>query len=547
MPSQFRFRTAFLALAAMIVTSSWADAAALAAQDLTQDQRQRMYMEVKPAVVLIQTLVNGEIDFTVGNTRFEGDQEMRNTGSGWLISPDGYLVTNGHVVSLYNGDNELALRRQLLYQFLQDSLADLEREMGSPFTDEDLFNAIPQFESMAQIGLTRELQVLLQNGDVYDAEVKQFSPAMSQMPGRASFPGAVFEPGKDVAVLKIEGRDLPTVTIGNSDNLSVGDELYAAGYPGVVSDHPFLSELTQLEPSFTRGSVSSVKMAVGGAEVMQMDVSITWGNSGGPVFNGRGEVVGMATFGSLSSQGGGPMQAIQGFNFAVPTSTVMEFVRSEGVTPSAGLFNRVWATALNAYDAGRWSAAVDGMDEVLRVHADLPDALRLRSLAVAQRGAQPDVPWLMVALVSTGLGLVGLGLVQRRRVMGRPAPAGGSNGSGRSAAPIPVRGREGYIALPGTLRLVVVEGSLRGNRFDITQSGVKIGRDPDTCQVVLNEAASSREHALILPAGEPGTAVIRNLSGTNATYVNGRPIQEASLAAGDRIQIAGSVLTFESE
>lgn len=535
------FRLAVMGLAVVIAAGPTESAA----QDLTQEERQRMYRQVKPAVVLVQTQVTAQIQIEIDNQTLSGQQQMGGSGSGWLVTPDGYLVTNGHVVDMFHARNEEELKQQLLFQFIQENyIAQLQQEIGRQLTQEELVQVIPELTQRAQVGLAKNLQVVLQNGDRFPAEVKQFSPGISQLPGRISFPGMEFESGKDVAVLKVEGRDLPTVPIGDSDALSLGDDLYVAGYPAVVANHPYLSERTQMEPSFTRGSVSSVKLAVAGSEVMQMDASTTWGNSGGPVFNGRGEVVGMTTFGSIAPQSDGSQQAIQGFNFAVPTYTILEFVRSEGVTPAAGLFNATWSNALDAYYAEDWSDAVEALDEVLRVHAGLPDAVQMRSQAVAQRATESGPPWMIMGLVAAGLALVAYGLMVRRRARMVPAVAGAVGASGAAGA---ARVSRRSAALSAGPRLVVSDGPLRGNRFDIASGGLKIGRDPDSCQIVLTEAATSREHALIVPSADSGAVVIRNLSGTNPTYLNGRPIQEATLSPGDRIRIAGSILTYHQE
>jgi serine protease Do len=540
-----RFRTGGWLVLTLLVAG--VGAAPAGAQDLTQQERQRMYQQVKPAVVLVQTQITGHIQIQLDGQTLSGQHQVGGSGSGWLITPDGYLVTNGHVVAQYHDENEEQLKQQMLFHFIQESyLPQVQQYLGRELTQEELILIIPELVQRAQVGLIKNLQVVLQNGDRYTAEVKQYSAGMEALPGRISFPGVSFESGKDVALVKIEGRDLPTVALGNSAELSAGDDLYVAGYPGVVQSHPYLSERTQLEPSFTRGSVSSLRTAVGGAEVMQMDASTTWGNSGGPVFNSRGEVVGMTTFGSIAQQADGSAQAIQGFNFAVPTQTIMEFVRAEGVTPTTeGLFNRTWTTALDAYHAGRWSAAVEGFDEVLRVHAGLPDAIQLRSQAVAQRGTETGVPVTIIALVLAGFALVVLGFVMRQRAQPQPAMAGAAVGGMPGPARIgAVTGRK---ALAAGARLVVSDGPLRGNRFDIPQSGIKIGRDPDRCQVVLSETATSREHAVVVPTGGGGEVTVRNLSGTNPTFVNGRPIQETTLSPGDRIRIAGTTLTFERE
>jgi len=61
--------------------------------------------------------------------------------------------------------------------------------------------------------------------------------------------------------------------------------------------------------------------------VIQTDAAITWGNSGGPAFSFRGEVIGVATFISTTLEGD---QAIQGFNFLIPVDSVNEFSAQVG-------------------------------------------------------------------------------------------------------------------------------------------------------------------------------------------------------------------------
>jgi S1-C subfamily serine protease len=527
------------------------------AQDLTQEERQRMYHEVKPAVVFVGVLVEGQIQINLGEEMIQGTASIPGGGSGFLITPDGYLVTNGHVVANYHSDNEEQLKLELLYQFLgNEYLPQVQAAIGRALTQEELAQFIPELIQRAQVGMARQLVVVLQNGESFPAEIKQYSPMMSPFAARVSFPGMSLASGKDVAILKIEGRDLPTVALGESGALTTGEDVHAAGYPGVVSSHRLLSERTRLEPSFTRGGVSAVRAAVAGNEVIQFDAATTHGNSGGPILNNRGEVVGMVTLGAVGQTAGGDAVAVQGFNFAVPTNTIREFIRSEGLTPStAGLFNETWRTALDAYYGGRWSEAVTAFDEVLRVHTGFPDAQQLRSTAMSRRGTEvaeaspappagEEGPWMMVALVALGLGLVGASLFFRNRTA--PAGAGGGGGVATAARPSTLGGGGGAAAAlaPGAPLLVVKEGPLAGNRFSVTSGGVKIGRDPSACQVVLNETATSREHAIVLPA-EGGGVTIRNLSGTNPTYVNGRPIQEATLAPGDRIRIAGTVIGVE--
>lgn len=116
----------------------------------------------------------------------------------------------------------------------------------------------------------------------------------------------------DVALLKIEGRDFPTVTVGDDDRpLRVGDWVVAVG-------NPF-----GLGGSVTAGIVSSIGRDIGNGpftDYIQIDAPINQGNSGGPAFDVNGRVVGMNT--AIFSPSGGSI----GIGFAVPASTIQTIV-----------------------------------------------------------------------------------------------------------------------------------------------------------------------------------------------------------------------------
>lgn len=115
-----------------------------------------------------------------------------------------------------------------------------------------------------------------------------------------------FEQENDVAVLKIDGENLPHVTIGDSDNMKVGDEVYAVGNP-----------LGELDFSMTTGHVSALDRLIAtdnsseSINMFQFDAAVNSGNSGGPVYNTEGEVVGVVTA-KYSDSG------VEGLSFAIP-------------------------------------------------------------------------------------------------------------------------------------------------------------------------------------------------------------------------------------
>lgn len=121
----------------------------------------------------------------------------------------------------------------------------------------------------------------------------------------------------DLAVLKIDGEGLQCVTFGSSSNLIVGDQVVAIGNP--------LGELTN---TLTVGYVSAVDRDVTTSgtviSMIQTDAAINSGNSGGPLFNMKGEVVGITTakYSGTSSSGA----SIEGIGFAIPIDDLMGMI-----------------------------------------------------------------------------------------------------------------------------------------------------------------------------------------------------------------------------
>ena len=121
----------------------------------------------------------------------------------------------------------------------------------------------------------------------------------------------------DVAVLKVEAKDLPAVTLGSSDALIVGDQVVAIGNP--------LGELTS---TMTAGYVSAKNRDVNTdgitINMIQTDAAINSGNSGGPLFNMMGQVVGITTAKYSGSSSSGA--SIEGIGFAIPIDDVIGMV-----------------------------------------------------------------------------------------------------------------------------------------------------------------------------------------------------------------------------
>lgn len=112
----------------------------------------------------------------------------------------------------------------------------------------------------------------------------------------------------DVALVKVAGSDLPALALGDDAALQLGEELFAIGTP--------LDE--QLGQSVTRGIMSG-RREIEGRSYLQTDVSINSGNSGGPLIDESGKVVGVATL-KIKASG------VEGIGFGVPISKALEML-----------------------------------------------------------------------------------------------------------------------------------------------------------------------------------------------------------------------------
>jgi serine protease Do len=261
---------------------------------------------VSPAVVSIAATTferrtgRGRVDpfeFFFGPRRRDRDSEPEEReneefrsdsgGSGFIVSADGYVVTNNHVI--------------------EDAEA---------------------------------VQVVM-DGRNFDAEVKGADRAT------------------DLALLKIEARDLPVLPLGDSDSLRVGDWVMAIGSPQALTN------------SVTVGVVSAKQRRINISDAtssfenfIQTDAAINFGNSGGPLVNLQGEVVGINTAISFGSENIG---------FAVPVNVLKEVLsqlRDEGRVRRGYLgigINEITPEAADAFGLESTDGAL-----VMNVQPDLP-------------------------------------------------------------------------------------------------------------------------------------------------------------------------------
>lgn len=152
--------------------------------------------------------------------------------------------------------------------------------------------------------------------------VEDATQIVVNLPDGRQFPGKIqgSDPITDLAVLKIEAKDLPVAPLGDSDDMIIGEWAIAIG-------NPFGFLISDSKPTVTVGVISAVNRDFeprGGhvyQGMIQTDAAINPGNSGGPLVNAVGEVIGINTF--IFTESGGSL----GIGFAIPINTAKKVIR----------------------------------------------------------------------------------------------------------------------------------------------------------------------------------------------------------------------------
>ncbi len=206
------------------------------------------------------------------------------SGTGFLISADGYILTNYHVIEYAHKYNYA-------------------------------------------------VKVMMHDGTAYDAAI------------------VGVEQDNDLAVLKIEAAGLACAALGDSDTLSVGDAAYAVGNP-----------LGELEFTMTSGTISALDRLITtdsaspAINMFQIDASVNSGNSGGPVYNAAGDVIGVVTAKYKES-------GVEGIGFAIPINDAgtiaQDLIRNGYVTGKAFLgiyYDESNTSIYNRYYRNLWGS-----------------------------------------------------------------------------------------------------------------------------------------------------------------------------------------------
>jgi len=375
-------------------------------------ESQQTLLTAKPAVTQVTNIITGNVIIQavlaseLGTPSLSGAVypfELGLSGSGFFVTADGYLITNGHVA---NPDDELIAYYAIANtteQIFKDSVAEVvyqyygydpsEDELETMYQQQladsyggDFWNLVDTFFAGYNAG---ELNVddvqyrnFIQIGSISGSEtlVEDLGKAATLIDS----PYEGMSNSSDLAILKVDGSNFMTVPLGSFENVQIGSEVYAIGYPAIVEEYTgvFTDVSSGLEPSITSGIISAKKTLIDGTEAFQTDAGITHGNSGGPVLDSSGAVIGVTTWGFGDEPGG------ESFNFLISVENVESLLAKNNITPAMSMTTQKWDDALDLYSQHCYTNAKTEFEEVKALYpanVDVDDFIS-KSQAAIDRG-----------------------------------------------------------------------------------------------------------------------------------------------------------------
>ncbi|MFO7863523.1 MAG: trypsin-like peptidase domain-containing protein [Salinivirgaceae bacterium] len=256
-------------------------------------------VHVKTAYMQQYSYGNPFLEYFFGNGGQTYQQPVMSSGSGVIVSGDGYIITNNHVIDR-----------------------------------------------------AQKIQIVMNDNREYEAQV------------------VGTDPGTDIALLKIDEKDLPFIKAGNSDDVQVGEWVLAVGNPFNLT-----STVTSGIVSAKARNINIMRENYGIEAFIQTDAAVNPGNSGGALVNRKGELIGINT--AIASKTG----SFAGYSFAVPVNIAMKV--AEDLMEYGQVQRAVMGIVI--HDINTAFAAEAGIDVLNGVYIDKvnPDG------AAAEAGIQP--------------------------------------------------------------------------------------------------------------------------------------------------------------
>lgn len=534
-------RLAFMSLFLIFVITG---SSPLPGKELTREQMTAY--RTRPAVVLIYSGMNMKISLNNGQ---QFNYPYYGSGSGFYINPNGYLVTNGHVVDTYYKymQDKPAFTQKVFDDFIMKKLAgDFQQARGRQPTERELSRSYDRYMRTYEPRIVDHAPinyVLMSNSETLRFELKKFSPSIP-------------EGGKDIAVLKVERDNCPVIMLGDSGTLTLQQEIFTIGFPAVVDPlrFPLLGNENTLTSSITRGSISALKTDYKGMPVIQHDSATSPGNSGGPTVDAAGRVIGVHSYAT---------REYDGFKFCVPINAAKEFILDVGIKINqTSEFTDVFNKLLNSVWEGRWYDAQTEVATAMAYMKNEPDLEKLQRLILTRINELGffEKIWMQNRVVVIIAVILVVMIVIVLLVTFRPSPAPDEFLSSpepqepqepeepkeqeHREEPGDDRTRLEEPPADGTILEEEIFGTVsifvKGDEhatLDITSTPLTLGRDPKGVEVLIPSEIVSKRHAKI--TARDGKIYISDMGSTNGTYINGEKAgaTDIEVTPDDRVQL----------
>lgn len=407
-------------------------AAASNSVDLTGSER--VAALYSPAVVKIYNAYC--MDISVDGKPYGTNFCSAASGSGFFVSQDGYLATNGHVASTTPQDlvitdalSEYINKGEPKYLNYLVNLTDLKNsDIPASATASQavaiIVDALYKLDA-SRFTATNDVENLLvqvtpKNPDItallQDTKDRNVYPARDTSVLKAKLVAADYRANdgydgfkaSDVAIIKVDGENYPIVKLGSITSAAQGSDLSILGYPGNASDNGIVDS-TSSEATLTTGKVSSIKNASGSdKKLIETDTTIGHGNSGGPALSDDGEVVGIATY---TADGSGEGNGV--FNYIRDIKDLTDLAAARNITfDTNSATQAAWQEGLANYYSSHYSKALKNFAVVEKLYPNDSKVAELTADAQKQIAAGKDVvdfPVIPVVIAAI-IVLVGIGL-----------------------------------------------------------------------------------------------------------------------------------------
>ncbi|WKZ29869.1 MAG: trypsin-like peptidase domain-containing protein [Candidatus Dojkabacteria bacterium] len=333
-------------------------------------------------------------------------------GTGFFVHEDGVIVTNAHVAAPNSFDTAMdAFNAGNDAGFAKDVLTDVARAYIAKYPLADLNDPTVQKQitsvasdviayGLVENKITAERtsqESYIQGEEPFDIDATTLKPKdptkylkaeLVQTKELESYYEFLIEQQKakqadasaetkeftvnvpDLALLKISAPQgkYPTLQLGNYQTITEGSTVYAIGFPSLANNKTLFADDATTIPTITKGTVSAVKPSANSQfKLVQVDATISPGNSGGPIVNNDGRVIAVSTYG-ISGR-----VTDKNYNAGVSVEELSKFIAEQNISNSVSTVSTTFASGLDNLTKGYYQWAIRDLEAAKAAYAPIDE------------------------------------------------------------------------------------------------------------------------------------------------------------------------------